>query len=280
MKKIYLLYVVVILLLHAKYVSGEKLIFTQQPLNDISTYLPDDRFRDSTEVERLNKSIEPILTEETLPNEVGEWDLRFIFDYFKNDEVINAALPQVQLFFGIFENLGGEISLPLNYSKVDKVEYGLGSISTSVKWLLINQSHTIPAVVFGLEVGFPTNSLSEETEERAFELSPYIAFLKDFGQLCVQGNIARSTEFPVSGGEKNYRTDFNIAFSYPIFGEKVDVLAELSSSWLTMERNELFVSPGIKYNLNDEDCIALAVPLRLNNRRSNFRIIFQYQLEL
>jgi len=256
------------------------LIFTQQQLNVISTYLPDDRFRDSTEVEQLNKSVEPILTEETLPNEVGEWDIRFIFDYFKNDEVINATLPQVQLFFGIFKNLGGEISLPLNYSKVDKVEYGFGSISTSVKWLIINQGYTIPAVVLGFEVGFPTNSFSKETEERAFELSPYIAFLKDFGQVSFQGNLSRAVELPVPGGEKNYRTDFNIAFSFPIFEGKADVFAELSSSWLTMEQNELFVSPGIKYNLNDEDCIALAVPLSLNNQRSNFRIIFQYQLEL
>lgn len=49
------------------------------------------------EVEHPSRSVEPILTEETLPNEVGEWDLRFSFDYFKNDEEINTTLPPIQL---------------------------------------------------------------------------------------------------------------------------------------------------------------------------------------
>lgn len=270
MKKINLTCVIVIILLQ------ENVLFSQDP----NLSKPGDGFKDSTEVERVKKSIEPILIEETLPNEVGEWDLRFSFDYSKNDKESNITFPDIQLFFGIFRNLGGEISMPLIYRKGETVEYGVGSISTSVKWLILNQGHAIPAVVLGFEVGFPTNGFGEESEERAFEYSPYIAFLKDFGQLCVQGNIALSTDVPVCDGEINHRSILNIAFLFPIFDGKVDVLAELKSSWSFKGQNELLVSPGIKYNLNDKHFFALAVPVGLNNQSSTFGIIFQYQLQL
>lgn len=184
----------------------------------------------STESESESESIEPILIEETLPNEVGEWDLRFNFDYLKNNKETITTLPQLQLFFGIFKNIGAEISLPFIYRKEEIANYGLGSISTSIKWQFLKQSHTLPAMVIGIEVGFPTNSFIEEAEERSMEYSPYIAFLKDFGKLCVQGNFALKTEIPVAGGAKNHRTALNIAFAYPYFNGNVDFLTELHSS--------------------------------------------------
>jgi len=260
--------------------DGKKGEFDKHYLSIISNHTAVNRFSDSTEVENLNEAMEPILTEETLPNEVGEWDLRFNFDYSKNDEEINITLPQVQLFFGILENFGGEISLPLEYRKGDMVEYGLGSISTSVKWLIIHQSYTVPAIVLGLEAEFPTNSFNNNEEESAYELSPYIASLKNFGELSVQGNLGRATEFPVSGEENNHTTKFNIALSYPIFEGKAGVIAELNSSWSTLEENTSIISPGIKYNFSDEHFLALAAPQRINSESTELRFIFQYQSQL
>ncbi|MFY9153675.1 MAG: hypothetical protein WAO52_16780 [Prolixibacteraceae bacterium] len=262
------------------YAAETTLTFDQHDQYITSFNIPVDRYHDSIQVKSQKESIEPILTEETLPNEPGEWDLRFNIDYTKQNNRIYTALPQVQLFFGIFRNVGGEISLPLYYSKGEKVEYGFGSVSTSIKWLVVNQSFTFPAFVVGLDIGLPTNSIVEESEERTFEYSPYVAFLKDFGQLCVQGNLALSTEFPVSGGEKNHSTEFNIAFAYPTFDDKINVLAELNSSFSRKEPNELFLSPGIKYHLNDKHFFALAFPVGLYNMSSNFRIFIQYQFQL
>lgn len=240
----------------------------------------DNHSGDSTKVESKNESIEPILTEETLPNEPGEWDLRFNFDYLKHKNEIYTTLPEVQLFFGIFKNVGCEISLPLNYFKEEKAEYGFGSISTSVKWLALNQSAIAPAFVVGFDVGFPTNSFVEGSEERTFEYSPYIAFLKDLGQFCFQGNIALATEVPVSGGEKNHRTELNVAFAYPAGHGKVDLLAELNSAMSRHEKNEFYISPGFKYHLNSKHFLALAFPVGLYSLNSNFRMFIQYQFEL
>ncbi len=253
--------------------QGSMLFSQEQKLN-----ISDNRAIDSIEVESNSESIEPILIEETLPNEVGEWDLRFNFDFSKNEEDIITTLPQVQLFFGIFKNIGGEISLPFIYRKEEVSEYGLGSISTSLKWLVLRQSRIIPAIVLGFEVGFPTNSFAEESEERSFEYSPYIAFLKDFGKLSIQGNIGLATEIPVAGGEKNLETKLNVAFAHPYFDGKLDVIAELHSSWSKNEENELYASPGLRYYVNSKHSLAFAVPVNLNNS-SVLRMIFQYQFQ-
>ncbi len=253
--------------------QGSILFSQEQKINTI-----DNRTIDSTENESNKESIEPILIEETLPNEVGEWDLRFTFDYSINKKVIITTLPQVQLFFGIFKNIGGEISLPFIYRKDEIANYGLGAISTSIKWQVLKQGHTLPAIVLGFEVGFPTNSFGVESEEQAFIYSPYVAFLKDFGKLCMQGNLALETKIPVSGGERNRETELNIALAYPCFDSKVDVIAELSSSFSTDEKSVLLVSPGLRYYLNDKHALALAVPVNLDNS-SVLRVIFQYQFQ-
>jgi len=268
MRRINLICTIAILLLQGNVLFSQE--YNHNVINNI----------DSTEVENKNEAIEPILTEETLPNEPGEWDLRFNFDYLKHNREIYTTLPEVQLFFGILKNVGAEVSLPLNYSKIEKAEYGFGSISTSVKWLVLEQRVSVPAFVVGFDVGFPTNSSVEGLEERTFEYSPYVAFLKDFGPLCVQGNLALVTEVPVSGAEKDHRTELNVAFAYPTVNGKVDFLAELNSSLSRNEKNEFYISPGIKYHLNEKHFLALAFPVGLYSLTSNFRIFIQYQFQL
>src|SRR5574341_716651 len=68
--------------------------------------------------EKEREFVEPIITEETLPNEVGEWDLRWSSEWAKeagNDR--SGRLRRAQLFFGILKNLGGEIDLPMAYRR-------------------------------------------------------------------------------------------------------------------------------------------------------------------
>ncbi|MBI5324453.1 MAG: hypothetical protein HZB41_04125 [Ignavibacteriae bacterium] len=227
-----------------------------------------------------SKPFEPILTEETLPNEVGEWDLRFNIDYSRYDDEIDVTLPHLLLFFGILEDIGTEVSIPFLYRKKSNVEYGIGSISSSIKWKILEQSNWLPGIVLGVELGLPTNSFIEETEEKAWGISPYIAFIKKISDFSIQGNISRSVELPVSGNEKIYSTNLNLALIYPVIDESLYLLGELNSSWLAYQINETWIAPGIKYFLRNEDCIAFAVPIGTGNLSSVFRFIFQYQLQL
>jgi len=54
----------------------------------------------------------------------------------------------------------------------------------------------------------------------------------------------------------------------------------LSMKLLKLARNDFLVSPGIKHNLNAEDCFVLAVPADFNDRSSKYRIISKSQLLL
>lgn len=235
---------------------------------------------DTLETKESEYIVEPILTEETLPNEPGEWDLRLSLDYSRANGEINSAAPRLQLFFGIVENIAGEIGIPFLYRKSGNSVYGLGKISTNLKWLLIRQGSVNPAIVVGVETEFPTGGFKEEGEEEAYEITPYLAFLKTFGRLGLQGNIGRSGEIPVSGNEYSHSVLFNLSLSYPLLNKDIYLLAELNHIRPKESGNTSIVAAGLKFNLDDEHFIALALPVQLNTDYSIFRIIIQYQAEL
>src|ERR1700734_4230311 len=56
--------------------------------------------------------VEPIITEETMPNEPGDWDLRLSGSYGWQGAEGFGFLPRTQLFFGIATRWGGEIEGP------------------------------------------------------------------------------------------------------------------------------------------------------------------------
>jgi hypothetical protein len=72
--------------------------------------------------------VEPILTEETLPNEPRELSLRLTTDYRKKDSEAMAVLPRVDVFYGLVERVGVELSVPMAYHKEEGGRaYGLGT---------------------------------------------------------------------------------------------------------------------------------------------------------
>lgn len=70
--------------------------------------------------------VEPIVTEETLPNEVGDWDLRLSCGYTHRKEARTADCVRAQVFFGIARRWGGEVNLPLTYAMDTPAGHGFG----------------------------------------------------------------------------------------------------------------------------------------------------------
>ncbi len=108
------------------------------------------------EPQEAPKFVEPIITEETLPNEPGELSIRLSTEYRKDGGSATAVLPRFQIFYGPMDRLGMELDLPMAYREEEASNYGLGDLSASLKLLLIRHGPEIPAVVLGLEAGFPT----------------------------------------------------------------------------------------------------------------------------
>jgi hypothetical protein len=216
--------------------------------------------------------VEPILTEETLPNEPREWSLRFTADYRKKDGEVTAALPRFDIFYGLAERLGAELSVPLAYHQADTGAYGFGDVSLGLKYLVVEHQKNVPAVVFGLEAGFPTGEADRELGEGAFELTPFVALLKDFDLFSLQGNFGWSKQ---ASRPREDRWVYNWAFAVPLFDHKLHLLTEFNGDW--GRRPQTAVAPGLKYNFTGETFIGLAAPIGLNRHTAEWGIVSQFQ---
>jgi hypothetical protein len=217
--------------------------------------------------------VEPILTEETLPNEPREWSLRLTADYRKNGSEAKAVLPRVDVFYGLMERVGVELSVPLAYHKGEAGRtYGVGDLSLGLKYLILDHERNVPAVVLGLEAGFPAGNAHRELGEGAYELTPFVALLKDFGPLSLQGNFGWSKQATV---EREDRWVYNWALAVPLCKHKVHLLTELNGDW--GRRPQTTVAPGLKYNFNGETFVGLAAPIGLNRYTAEWGIVSQFQ---
>ena len=229
--------------------------------------------RASEEVKPEMNIVEPILTEETLPNDPREWSLRLTTDYRKRGSEVTAALPRLDIFYGLAERLGVELGVPLAYQQGGGTRaYGLGDVSLGLKYLVVEHQQNLPAVVFGLEAGFPTGDADRELGEGAYELTPFVALLKDFGHFSLQGNFGWSKQ--VSGARED-RWVYNWALAVPLCDHKVHLLTELNGDW--GRRPQTAVAPGLKYNFNDRTFIGVAVPIGLNRHTADWGIVTQFQ---
>lgn len=217
--------------------------------------------------------VEPILTEETMPNEPGELTLRVSNDYRKLGSESIVTLPEIQLFYGLAERLGAELNAPLAHHRGGgHTTHGLGDTSLGLKYLVLEHSSNWPAVVVGLEAGFPTGDVNRRLGEGALELEPFVALLKDFQRFSLQGNFGWSTEL---NRDRDDRFTYNWALAVPLVGRKVHLMAEINGDW--GREPQTSVAPGIKYNFTDNQFIAVGVPYGLNEHTPGWGLVTQFQ---
>ncbi len=220
--------------------------------------------------------VEPILTEETLPNSKGGVSLRLTTDYRRSGGEAEGVLPKVELFYGLADRWGAELSLPLAYRRGDdRTRYGLGDASLGLKYLTVKHSSVSfwPAVVVGLEATFPTGDDDRELGEGAFEVEPFVALLRDFGRFSLQGNFGWSKA--LNRGHDD-RFTYSWALALPLIARAVHVLAEINGDWGREPQSA--AAPGIKYNLSPEMFVGAAVPLGLNRHTPDWGIVTQFQI--
>lgn len=221
------------------------------------------------------KFLEPIIIEETMPNAPGELTLRLTTDYRENGAEAIGALPRFQLFYGLVDRLGTSLSVPMTYNKSDgSAHYGLGDLSLDLKYLLLRPGPTVPALVVGIEAGFPTGNQNSGLGEGAYEMAPFVGLLKDFGPVCLQGNFGWSKEIT---GARTDRVTYGWALSVPIEARKLYLLAELQGDFGSP--NHVTIAPGVKYLVCDNFSLGLAGPLGLNSHTETWGIVTQFQFE-
>lgn len=221
------------------------------------------------------KYIEPIITEETMPNEPKELTLRFGTDYRQRNDEANAALPYLEVFYGLVGRLGATLDLPTAYHKEGTGSaYGLGDISASLKYLVVPQSRSVPAVVFRLEADFPSGNEHLGLGTGAYELTPYLALLKDFGPLVVQGNFGWSKQVT---GQREDSWVYNWALAVPLHTRKLYLLGEINGDWGSP--NHAALSPGIKYLFSEKFSVGVAIPIGLTKSTEAWGVVTQFQFD-
>ena len=180
----------------------------------------------------------------------------------------------MDVFYGVGERVGVELSLPMAYHNAEEGRaYGAADLSFGVKYVIVEHQRNIPAVIIGLEAGLPTGDRERELGEGAYELTPFVALLKDFGSVSVQGNFGWARH--VTGARED-QWNYNWALAVPAFKHKAHFLVELNGDWGHEPRCSF--SPGFKYQLKSETEIGLAVPLGLSGSAPDWGIVAQFQI--
>lgn len=222
--------------------------------------------------------VEPLVTEETMPTELGKWAFNLNFQYWrKNGEDVNLwKIPTATLLYGIAERFSGEIKTPfLIRTGNDEKSSGAGDSELGFKWLIKEETVSGPAVVTGLELGIPTGSKEKELGEGRLGSKPYLAFFKDFTWTIVQGNIGYSY-----GWSKGKAIEYGLALAFPA-GRSLLLLSELNGS-RNLEENEteLYATPGVKYEIKEGLGLGLGMPIGLTgssfDRGAVMKMMFEF----
>ncbi len=232
---------------------------------------------DEDESNKREQFVEPIITEETFPNKVGEWDLRMSLEFKGDGGLLAAFFPRLQLFGGLVPRLGVEVNVPQVYQK-ETSAYGLGDVSAGLKWLFVKNKDETFATVLGAEAGFPTGSQRRQTGKGTYEFAPFLALLKDFGRFSLQGNLAWSQEWAQAGGGRADRFEYNGALAAPL-PKNLHLLAKINGiRGAEAGENGAALASSVKYNLNPEMFVAAAAPFGLNAAAADWGIVTQFQI--
>jgi hypothetical protein len=223
--------------------------------------------------------VEPIITEETMPNEPGDYDFRLSGSYLWRGAIGSGFLPRSQFFFGIANRWGGEIEVPMAFAKDVTGHYGVGDISTTVKYLARKPATRSPGVVLGLEMNFPSGSVNDGLGEGALEAAPFVALVQESGRFVLQGNLGYSFIHKVRETDASNQFFYNGALAFPIQHIRTFLLGEINGT-RSATGSQIAFSPGMKYNFNSQRYLAIALPIGLNSQTPRLGIVLQMQITL
>lgn len=221
------------------------------------------------------REVEPILTEETRPNAVAEYDLRLTADYRRRSGDVTAAAPHAQLFFGIAGRLGGEVEARLDHLRHGGVSDRAVTVGAGLKWQVAGGEED--PLVLGVEGAAPVGGLAEGAGESAYEVTPFVALRRNLGVVIVQGNVGPSFERKRGGGGTRTAAELNLAAMVPL-GPPVYAIAELNGRTASGgESARAALAAGIKGALGDELWLGAAVPVGLTSAAERWGLVVQIQ---
>jgi len=224
---------------------------------------------------------EPIAFEEIMPAEPGESSVRFSLEENRlagDDSEPEASLysvPRAQLFFGLADRLGCDLSCPLLARKEEggATKAGLGDISLGLKYLLLREREWRPALSVIAELELPTGRRSDGLGEGSIGTAVSLGWLKNLARTTLQGTVGYA--FSGEGEEENIL--YGISAAFPITSSW-RLFAELTGERdLKENRDRIAAGPGLKYGLSEEAFIAAGFMAGLGETAGDRRLVTQVQ---
>lgn len=225
-----------------------------------------------------DEPIESITIEETLPNLAGEFSLRLITSYEQLEDGTVTQLPTIELNLGLTDFFDMAVEVPFLHTGGETSEHGFGDVSATFKWLLVRERIRLPALVLGLEAEFPTGSVRRELGEGNYEATPFLAALKTFGPVVVQGNIGWSQVVASRNGQHEQNIVGGISVAAPIIERKLYGFAEVSGRKVINRADSITtVAPGLKFLWSGETFVAVAMPIPVRGAARGIGVVTQFQ---
>ena len=220
--------------------------------------------------------VEPIVTEETMPADVGQWDLRMSCSYEQRRTTMPVDCLRTQLFFGIAPRWGGELGLSTSNVSGDRKNDSRGEVSATVKYVLRSPNQRGPALVLALESAAAI-AKPGTAEAGRIEIRPAFAFLQPIGRTTLQGNIGYG--FRPSANMTERSLGYNISAAVPLRPGRWYAFTELVGTAGT-EPSTIAFSPGLRFPLGERHYAAIGVPIGMNSSSAAIGLMLQVQFSL
>lgn len=232
-------------------------------------------------------------TELVYPQEEGEVQFTLAPKFSEGDDRDIIQIPII-VEYGITDSWQFEVAWDAHVNRNPEsgpTTRGVGDFEIGTKYSFMNIADSDFHAAVGFDIGFSTGDIDKELTEGFTEYEPFLILAKDFpnlnnSQIFTQVSIGfvdrtKNHADPDEDEPEAHELNWNIGFFIPY--QQLRITAEFN--WKTNEwnnsgeENELFVTPGLVWDLPGTWELGVGVPIGLNSKSDNYRIITQLSYE-
>ncbi|MBT3182935.1 MAG: hypothetical protein HOI59_08505 [Nitrospina sp.] len=237
-----------------------------------------------TYVQPLNEVFQ---TEMVYPQEKGEVQLQLSPKFSEGDKRDLIQVP-FAIEYGITDFWQVEAAW---YAHVNRnpaggvTTRGVGDLEVETKYSFMNIAGSNFHAAVGLEIKFSTGDINKELTEGFNEYEPFLALAKDFpewnhSQVFTEiriGFLERTQNHADQSEDEAEANDFHlhVGFFIPVgLARLTTELVWITNEWHNQgDENKLFLTPGLVWDLPGTWEWGIGVPIGLNDKSDNYRII-------
>ncbi|MBP7653567.1 transporter [Candidatus Dependentiae bacterium] len=208
--------------------------------------------------------------------QIQDVDIEQGFCLYKDYANLNYdfGIMPVRIGWGVMHNM--EIGVKIPYIFVENNDNGFGDISIYQKFKFIEEAGKTPVLSGGLELNFPTGSVSgiKQYDNKKLDIKLFASAGKDFPNFRLFGSTG--INFLNAGDNTAIEYDAGINFS---ISKKLKVAAELTGIRVSESadfgfKTQSYFSPGLIFDSEKNLVLKLAVPIGLSSKSGDCGINF------